>query len=40
MSKIPLTFRKRNVGESKFEVTKKLKGFVYDMKFLWFILKR
>lgn len=37
---IPLTFRKRAVGESKSEVTKKSKGFVYGMKFLWFILKR
>ena len=37
---IPLTFRKRGVGESKSEVTKKSKGFVYGMKFLWFILKR
>jgi glycosyltransferase involved in cell wall biosynthesis len=37
---IPLTFKKRNVGESKSEVTKKSKGIVYGMKFLWFILKR
>jgi glycosyltransferase involved in cell wall biosynthesis len=37
---IPLTFRKRGGGESKSEVTKKSKGFVYGMKFLWFILKR
>ncbi len=37
---IPLTFRKRDIGESKSEVTKKSKGFVYGMKFLWFILKR
>jgi len=37
---IPLTFRKRNLGESKSEVTKKSKGFVYGIKFLWFILKR
>jgi len=37
---IPLTFRKRGIGESKSEVTKKSKGFVYGMKFLWFILKR
>jgi len=37
---IPLTFRKRDIGESKSEVTKKSKGFVYGIKFLWFILKR
>ena len=36
---IPITFRKRH-GESKSEVTKKSKGIIYGLKFLWFILKR